>query len=53
MSASGPCPDTPNSYTYSARVSAARPAIDYTARIVPHHPKALVPLEADQIVWQR
>jgi starch phosphorylase len=53
MDPSGPTPDTPGSYTYSARVSAARPASDYTARIVPHHPDALVPLEAGQIVWQR
>ena len=25
----------------------------YTLRVVPHHPEALVPLEADQILWQR
>jgi starch phosphorylase len=52
MNPSGPSPDTPNSYTYSAQASATRPASDYTARIVPHHLNALVPLEADQIVWQ-
>jgi starch phosphorylase len=39
--------------TYSTHVSATRPASDYTARIVPHHLNAFVPLEADQIVWQR
>ena len=53
MNPSGPSPDTPSSFTYSAQVSATRPASDYTARIVPHHPNALVPLEAGQIVWQR
>jgi starch phosphorylase len=53
MDPSKPSPDTPGSYTYSAQVSATRPASDYTARIVPHHPNALVPLEAGQIVWQR
>jgi hypothetical protein len=53
MDPSGPSPDTPGSYTYSAQVSATRPANDYTARIVPHHPDALVALEAGQIVWQR
>jgi starch phosphorylase len=53
MSASGPGSDTPGSYLYSAQVSATRPASDYTARIVPHHLNALVPLEAGQIVWQR
>jgi starch phosphorylase len=53
MNPSGAISDTPGSYTYSAQVSATRPASDYTARIVPHHPNALVPLEANQIVWQR
>src|ERR1017187_5944711 len=53
MTASGPCADTPDAFNYSAQVSATRPASDYTARIVPHHPNALVPLEASQIVWQR
>jgi starch phosphorylase len=52
MSASGPRPDTPGSYYYSAQVSSTRSASDYTARIVPHHLNALVPLEAGQIVWQ-
>jgi len=53
MTASEPRADTPGTFTYSAQVSAARPASDYTARIVPCHPNASVPLEAGQIVWQR
>jgi starch phosphorylase len=52
MNASGPCADTPGAFTYSAQVSATRPASDYTARIVPYHLNAVVPLEAGQIVWQ-
>jgi starch phosphorylase len=52
MDPSGPSPDAPRSYTYSAQVSATRPASDYTARIVPYHLNAVVPLEAGQIVWQ-
>ncbi len=40
-------------YVYSATVPAARPAIDYTARVIPHHDGAAVPLEAAQILWQR
>jgi starch phosphorylase len=52
MTTSGPSPDTPSAFTYLAQVSATRPTSDYTARIVPHHPKALVPLEARQIIWQ-
>ena len=53
MNPSGPSPGMPSSNTYSAQVSATRPASDYTARIVPQHPNAFVPLEAGQIVWQR
>jgi glycogen phosphorylase len=40
-------------YVYHARVSARRPASDYTVRIVSAHPDAAVPLEAQQILWQR
>jgi glycogen phosphorylase len=39
-------------YVYTAQVPAARPARDYTPRLVPHHPEAAVPLEAHQILWQ-
>jgi starch phosphorylase len=52
MTASEPCPDSPGLLTYSAHVSTTRPASDYTARIIPHHPNASVPLEAEQILWQ-
>jgi starch phosphorylase len=45
--------DLPNAFIYSAQVPATRPASDYTVRIIPHHPKASVPLEAGQILWQR
>jgi starch phosphorylase len=38
---------------YSARVSAARPASDYTARLVPHFEGVATPLEAGKILWQR
>jgi glycogen phosphorylase len=40
-------------WAYEAEVRADRPAADFTARIVPGHPGAVVPLEATQIVWQR
>ena len=53
MNLSGPCKDTPDAFTYLARVSATRPARDYTVRIVPNHLNAAVPLEAGQIVWQQ
>ncbi len=40
-------------YTYDASVSTARPASDYTARVIPHFSGVAVPLEAAQILWQR
>jgi starch phosphorylase len=53
MNPSGPCTDKPDTFTYSAQISADRPASEYTARIVPHHLNAFVPLETNQIAWQR
>ena len=38
---------------YSGRVRADRPATDYTARVIPWFPGALVPLETARILWQR
>jgi starch phosphorylase len=38
---------------YSAAVSAARPAGDYTARVIPHRNGVAVPLEDARILWQR
>jgi glycogen phosphorylase len=42
-----------NGFIYTARVTGDRPASDFTPRAVPYHPSALVPLEADQILWQK
>jgi starch phosphorylase len=42
-----------NGYACSAGVPAARPATDYTVRLVPHHDAAVVPLEDTHILWQR
>jgi starch phosphorylase len=53
MKRGGPLVGAVRAWTYSAEVSADRPVADYTARIVPTHPDALVPLEANQIKWQR
>jgi starch phosphorylase len=39
--------------TFLGEVGACRPASDYTARIVPCHVSAVVPLETGQILWQR
>jgi starch phosphorylase len=43
---------TGQAWAYGAQVSSARPARDYTARIVPRHEGAAVPLEAAYILWQ-
>jgi len=40
-------------FTYFVRVLADRDANDYTVRLVPSKPGAAVPLEANQILWQR
>jgi starch phosphorylase len=42
-----------NGYEFAARISAGRPTGDYTPRLVPYHPAAVVPLEAREILWQR
>jgi len=38
---------------YSSKVPANRPLTDYTARIIPFQPQAAVPVEANQILWQK
>jgi starch phosphorylase len=42
-----------NGYAYRAGVPAARPATDYTARVIPYRDGVAVPLEAAHILWQR
>jgi starch phosphorylase len=53
MTRERPLPGRPGSYAYSATVSSARAASDYTARIVSHCAGLAVPLEAGWILWQR
>ncbi|MET0412588.1 MAG: alpha-glucan family phosphorylase [Polyangiaceae bacterium] len=40
-------------YAYGASIPASRPAEDYTARVIPYHVAASVPLEASAIRWHR
>ena len=40
-------------YVYSTEVPANRLATDYTARLVPHWKDVEVPLEEEQILWQK
>ena len=42
-----------NGYAYRAEVHAARPATDFTARLIPHRDGVAVPLEVAHILWQR
>ena len=44
---------TENGYIYIAEPEANRPVSDFTARVIPFHSAAVVPLEASQIFWQR
>jgi starch phosphorylase len=41
-----------NGYIYRAQVPAVRPADHYTARIIPFHPDAFIPLEESHILWE-
>jgi starch phosphorylase len=42
-----------NGYAYRAQVPAARPATDYTARVIAQREGVAVPLEDAHILWQR
>lgn len=44
---------TESGYIYTTAVDATRPVSDFTARVIPSHPGVAIPLEADQILWQR
>jgi starch phosphorylase len=53
MKCIGPLPDASRRRVYHAAVSTARPARDYTARVIPHRSGVAVPLESARILWQR
>ena len=42
-----------NSFTFSKTVKTDRPAADFTPRLVPMHPAAMVPLECARVIWYR
>lgn len=44
---------TKGNYKFGAKVSSTRPAADYTVRVIPYFKGAVVPLEAEQILWQK
>ncbi len=43
----------PGTYVYRGAVSATKPAEDYTPRLVPFHLSVSVPLEINNILWQK
>jgi glycogen phosphorylase len=51
MSKKGSACGAEDEFLYECKVPADRPAGDYTPRIVPYHPEALVPLEEAHILW--
>ena len=53
MKPAGLAPSPTGSSSYHAAVSAARPARDYTARLIPRWAGVAVPLEDARILWQR
>lgn len=53
MERAAPVAGATNAYWYRASVPALRPDWHYTARAVPGHPDARVPLEISLIRWQR
>jgi starch phosphorylase len=46
-------PGEAGGFVFSATVPAARPATDYTARIMPHYEGLAVPLENSWLLWQK
>jgi len=53
MKCDSPQPDSSGGRIFRASVPSTRSAGDYTARVIPRRPGAAVPLESDQILWQR
>jgi len=53
MTRAGRIEGNANGYVFAARIPATRPASDWTPRVMPDHPGAVVPLEAAQILWAR
>jgi starch phosphorylase len=52
MKCAQPMPEASLHCVYQATVPSARPARDYTARVMPRRPGVAVPLECAQILWQ-
>ena len=53
MKCTRPQPDASGACVYHATVPSARPASDYTARLIPQRSGVAVPFEFARILWQR
>jgi starch phosphorylase len=53
MSLCSECSKSTETLSYSLKMMGSRPPSDFTVRVIPYHPKASIPLEADEILWQR
>lgn len=53
MAATGLASGSPNARLYRATIDTARPPADFTARVVPWHRDACLPIELPLIAWQR
>jgi starch phosphorylase len=53
MQGAQPLPGASSRSVYRATAPAARPAEDYTARVMPRRSGVVVPLESARILWQR
>ena len=49
----GPAPDDVNLFVYTGEIPCDRPETDYTVRVLPHHPEVRIPLELNEITWER
>jgi glycogen phosphorylase len=53
MTRAGQLEGANGAWVYRARITATRPATDYTVRVVPCHDGVAVPLETARVLWQR
>jgi len=53
MTAVEPIPHVPNGSMYRATIDTTRPPEHFTARVVPYHSEATIPIENPLIAWQR
>ena len=53
MSVETTAAESNSTYTFTAKVSAARDPSDYTVRVIPCHAGVYVPLETNRILWEK